>query len=210
MGGRKSVINWPAPASLLNACTKGLQHVTVILTSRAYLWTTPRVLLTRVAHQEFKLLIWLRLSARLVNRDKDLIATTDAHHLPVRVHAQRPGKGLQAKQSESLRDQDSAIQKPDQNRNDMSHSLYNHPYAPNHIHLVKWTFDNQEVNMFSVICHDIPPISCRKQMGRKLNKYVKPHRDMHGRTKEPYFPEDNFTSAKHHCNWTSNNGNKAY
>ena len=34
------------------------------------------------------------LSARLVNRDKDLTATTDAHHRPVRVHAQRPGKGL--------------------------------------------------------------------------------------------------------------------
>ena len=33
---------------------------------------------------------------------------------PVRVHAQRPGKGLQAKQSESLSAQDSAIQKPDQ------------------------------------------------------------------------------------------------
>ena len=72
-------------------------------------------LLTRVAHQEPKLLIWLHLSARLVN--KDLIATTDAHHRPVRVHAQRPGKGLQAKQSESLPAQDSAIQKPDQNRN---------------------------------------------------------------------------------------------
>ena len=49
------------------------------------------------------LLIWLRLSARLVNRDKDLIAATDAHHRLVRVHAQGPGKGLQAKQSESLR-----------------------------------------------------------------------------------------------------------
>ena len=33
----------------------------------------------------------------LVNRDKDLIATTDAHLRPVRVHAQRPGNGLQAK-----------------------------------------------------------------------------------------------------------------
>ena len=43
------------------------------------------------------------LAARLVNRDKDLIATTDAHHWPVLVHAQRPRKGLQAKQSESLR-----------------------------------------------------------------------------------------------------------
>ena len=74
-------------------------------------------------HQDCKLLIWLRLSARLVNRDKDLIATTDAHHRPVRVHAQRPGKGLQAKQSESLRAQDSAIQRLDQNRNNMSHSL---------------------------------------------------------------------------------------
>ena len=51
----------------------------------------------------------MRLSARLVNRDKDLITTTDAHHRPVRVHAQTPGKGLQAKQSESLRAQDSAI-----------------------------------------------------------------------------------------------------
>ena len=81
------------------------------------------VLLRWVAHQESKLLIWLRLSAWLVNRDKDLIATTDTHHQPVRVHAQRPGKGLQAKQSEILRAQDSAIQKPNQNRNNMSHSL---------------------------------------------------------------------------------------
>ena len=80
------------------------------------------------------LLIWQHLSARLVNRDKDLIAT---HHRTVLVHAQRPGKGFQAKQSESLRAQDSAIQKPDQNRNNMSHSLYNHPNALNHIQLVK-------------------------------------------------------------------------
>ena len=83
-----------------------------------------------------------------MNRDKDLIATTDAHHRPVRVHAQSPGKGLQAKQS--LCTQDSAIQKPDQNRNNMSHSLYNHPYALNHIQLAKWTFDNYEVNIFKV------------------------------------------------------------
>ena len=95
----------------------------LLLTSLAYLWTKSSVLLTRVAHQESKLLIWLRLSARLVNRDKDLIATTDAHNRPVRVHAQRPGKGLQVKQSESLRAQDSAIQKPDQNRNNMSNSI---------------------------------------------------------------------------------------
>ena len=76
-----------------------------------------------------------------MNRDKDLIATTDVHRRPVRVHAQRPGKGLQAKQSETLHAQDSAIQKPDQNRNNMSHSLYNHPYALNHIQLVEWTFE---------------------------------------------------------------------
>ena len=78
----------------------------------------------RVVHQKSKLLIWLRLSAWLVNRDKDLIATTDTHHRPVQVHGQRPGKGLQAKQSESLRAQDSAIQKLDQNRNNMSQSVY--------------------------------------------------------------------------------------
>ena len=64
-----------------------------------YWLATSSVLLTRVAHQESKLLVWLRLSARLVNRDKDLIATTDAHHRPVRVHVQKPAKGLQAKQS---------------------------------------------------------------------------------------------------------------
>ena len=83
-----------------------------------------------VSIQESKLLIWLRLSARLVNRDKDLIATTDSHHRPGRVHAQRPGKGLQAKQSESLRAQDLAIQKPDQNRNNMSHTV--HTITPMH------------------------------------------------------------------------------
>ena len=86
-----------------------------------------------------------------MNRDKDLIATTDAHHRPVRVHAQRHGKGLQAKQSESLCAQKSAIQKPDQNRNNMSHSFYNHPYVLNHIQLVNWTFDNYEVNIFKVL-----------------------------------------------------------
>ena len=86
-----------------------------------------------------------------MNRNKDLIATTDTHHRLVRVHAQRPGKGLQAKQSENLRAQDSAIQKSDQNRSSMSHSLYNHLYALNHIQLVKWTFDNYEVNIFKVL-----------------------------------------------------------
>ena len=58
---------------------------------------------------------------------------------------------LQAKQSESLHAQDSTIQKPDQNRNNMSHSLYNHPNALNHIQLVKWTFYNYEVNIFKVL-----------------------------------------------------------
>ena len=138
--------------------------MSLLLTSRAYLWTTSRVLLTQAAYQESKLLIWLHLSARLVNRDKDLIATTVVHHRPFQVHAQstctktRKGwKGLQAKQSESLCAQDSAIQKPDQNSNNMSHSLYNNPYALNHIQLVKWnirvkwTFDNYEVNIFKVL-----------------------------------------------------------
>ncbi len=86
-----------------------------------------------------------------MNRDKDLIAPTDAHRRLVRAPAQRPGKGLQSKQSESLHAQDSAIQKPDQNRNNMSHSLYNHPYALNHIQLVNWTFHNYEVNIFKVL-----------------------------------------------------------
>ena len=105
----------------------------------------------RVAHQESKLLIWLQLSAQLVNRDKDLIATTDAHHRPVRVHAQRPRKGLQAKQSENLHAQDSAIQKLDQNRNNMSHSLQSALGTKPYIQLLKWTFDNYEVNIFKVL-----------------------------------------------------------
>ena len=86
-----------------------------------------------------------------MNRDKDLIAPTDAHRRLVRAPAQRPGKGLQSKQSESLRAQDSATQKPDQNRNNMSHSWYNHPYVLHHIQLVNWTFHNYEVNIFKVL-----------------------------------------------------------
>ena len=82
-----------------------------------------------------------------MNRDKDLIATTDAHRRPARVHAQRPGKGLQAKQSESLRAKDSAIQKPDQTEITCL-TVYNQPSALNHFQLVKWTFDNYEVNIF--------------------------------------------------------------
>ena len=96
-----------------------------------------KVLLTWVAHHKSKLLIWLQLSVRLVNRGKDLVATTDAHHWPVQVHAQRPGKGLQAKQNESLRAQDSAIQKPDQNRNDISHSLQSALGTKPYIQLLK-------------------------------------------------------------------------
>ena len=57
----------------------------------------------QVAHQESKLLIWLRLSAQLVNRDKDLIATTDTHRQPVWIHAQRPGKGLQGNKLSRLK-----------------------------------------------------------------------------------------------------------
>ena len=140
--------------------------MSLLLTSRAYLWTTSNVLLTRVAQQESKLLIWLRLSARLVNRDKDLIATTDAHHRPGRVHAQRPGKAYKL----SLRAQDSAIQKPDQNRNNTSHSLYNHPYALNHIQLVNWTFHNYEVNIFKVLAMIYHRFQVETQIGRKLNK----------------------------------------
>ena len=79
------------------------------------------------------------------------MATTGTHHQPVWVHTQRPGKGLQAKQSKSLRAQNSAIQKPDQNRDNTSHSLYNHPYVLNHTQLAKWTFHNYEVNIFKVL-----------------------------------------------------------
>ena len=132
------------------------------LAEHNYLWTTSRVFLTRVAHQESKLLMWLRLSARLVNRDKDLVATTDAHHRPVRVHALRPGKGLQAKQSESLRAQDSAIQNQDQNRNGhvsqfIQSPLCTKPYSTSKINIRQlWSQHLQSVS------HDIPPISCRK------------------------------------------------
>ena len=114
------------------------------------LMTTSRVLLMWVAHHKSKLLIRLQLFVRLMNRSKDLVATTDTHHRPVQVHTQRPGKCLQTK-SESLHAQDLAIQKPDQNRNYMSHSLYNHPYALNYIQLLKQTFNNCEVNIFKVL-----------------------------------------------------------
>ena len=90
-----------------------------------------------------------------MNREKYLIATTDAHHRPGQVHAQRPGKGLQAKQSESLHAQDLAIQKPDQKRNNMSHSLYSlrtKPHSTSKMNIqVKWTFENYEVNIFKVL-----------------------------------------------------------
>ena len=44
-----------------------------------------------------------------------LVATTEAHHRPVWLYTHtKTGKGLQSKQSESLRAEDWAIQKPDQ------------------------------------------------------------------------------------------------
>ena len=58
---------------------------------------------------------------------------------------------VQAKQSESLRAQDSAIQKPDQNRNNMSHSLQSALGTKPYIELLKWTFNNYEVNIFKVL-----------------------------------------------------------
>ena len=96
-----------------------------------------------------------------MNRDKDLITTADTHRQPVQVHAQRPGKGLQAKQSESLRAQGSAIQKPDQNRNNMSHSLYHHPCALNHIQLVKMNIQQLWSEHLQSVSHNISPISRR-------------------------------------------------
>ena len=58
--------------------------------------------------------------------------------LAVRVHAQRPGGGLQAKHSESLRAQDLAIQKPNQTKiTCLTVYTITHPYALNHIQLVK-------------------------------------------------------------------------
>ena len=79
------------------------------------------------------IIIWLRLAARLVN--------TNCHHWRASPASSgrrtKTRKGLQAKQSESLRAQNSAMQKPDQNRNNTSHSLYNHPYALNNIQLVR-------------------------------------------------------------------------
>ena len=80
-----------------------------------------------------------------MKKDKDL----DLHYWHASpassVHAQRPGKDLQAKQSESLRAQDSAIQKPDQNRSNMSHSLQSALGTKPYIQLLKWTFDSYEV-----------------------------------------------------------------
>ena len=78
-----------------------------------------------------------------------------------RVYVQRPGKDLQAKQSESLRAQDSARQKPDQNRNNMSHSLQSplctKPYSTSKMNIRQlWSQHLQSVSP------NIPPISCRK------------------------------------------------
>ena len=51
----------------------------------------------------------------------------------------------------SLRAQDSAIQKLDQNRNNVSHSLQSALSTKPYIQLIKWTFDNHEVNIFKVL-----------------------------------------------------------
>ena len=120
-----------------------------------FIYANQETVSMRAAHQESKPLIWLHLSAWLVNRDKDLVAINDAHHWPVRVHAQRPGKGLQAKQSESLQVQDSAIQKLDRNRNNMSHILQSALGTKPYIQLLKWTFDKYEVNIFKVVTYII-------------------------------------------------------
>ena len=66
----------------------------LLLTSRAY----PAVNnVKRLTDAGSASRIQADLAARLVNRDKDLIAPTDAHRRLVRAPAQRPGKGLQTK-----------------------------------------------------------------------------------------------------------------
>ena len=86
-----------------------------------------------------------------MNRDKDLIATTDAHHRPVRVHARRPGKSLQAKQSESLHAQHSAIQKPDQTEITCL-TIYNSPQHQTIYSTIKMNIQQlYEVNIFKVL-----------------------------------------------------------
>ena len=133
-----------------------------LLTSRVYPWTRSRVLLMQAAHQEPKLMIWLQLSAWSMNRNKDivhdLVATTDMHHRPVWAHTQRPGKGLQAKQSWKVctpktRPYRSQIFKKDLKKKKvliMCLTVYHHPYALNHIQLLKWAFNSYEVSIFRV------------------------------------------------------------
>ena len=156
ISGRKSVINWPAPASLL----KALQHVTV---TQCY-WLAEHICEQRqasyrkqVAQQECKLLIWLRLSARLVNRDKDLIATTDTHHRPVRVHKQRPGKGLQAKQSERLSHTKAGSKQKWHVSQFIKLPLCTKLYSTSKMNI--WQLWSQHLQS---VGHDIPLISCRK------------------------------------------------
>ena len=101
------------------------------------------------------------------------------------LHTKIRGQDFQAKQSESLRAQDPAIRKPDQKKNKVSHSSYNHPYALNHIQRLKWTFDNYEVNNLKV--STLRPhhrFHAEKWIGRKQ---VVPRTHLHGHTKEPYF-----------------------
>ena len=61
----------PTPSLISHLASVNVkQNGQLLLTSKTYLWTTSRVLLTRVAQQEPKLLIWLHLSTRLVNRQR--------------------------------------------------------------------------------------------------------------------------------------------
>ena len=160
MSGRKSVINWPAPALLLNTCTRGLQHVTV--TNLQSISVNNVKGLTDTGSVSRILAADLAASVCSVSEQRQ---RPDAHHRPVRVHAQRPGKGLQAKRSESLCAQNSAIQKLDQNRNNMSYSLQlalcTKPYSASKMNIQQlWSQHLQSVG------HNIPPISCRKLIGR--------------------------------------------
>ena len=66
-------------------------------------------------------------------------------HQPVRVHAQRPGKGLQVKQSESLRTQTRPY------KSQIKTEITCLQFTQNHIQLVRWTFNNYEVNIFKVL-----------------------------------------------------------
>ena len=117
-----SVINWPAPASVLTRVQTDYSTSLLLTSRRAYLSTRSRVLLMRAAHQE----PWFGCSGLLGQwtetntlRMTDLVATTDAHHF--------------------------RVQKPDQNRNNINFSqliVITVSGATNHIQLLRtWTSD---------------------------------------------------------------------